>query len=914
MLSRKTIEAYLFFLLRHKFLVSVVVAVLTFVLGWSAFTRMHVFTNFFDLYPPNHPYIKLYQQYRGMFGTANTLILVVEVKKGTIFDDPETVQKVDRLTLALLHEVPGVNGEQVLSITHPKLKTTLTAGSGIKVVPLMYPRVPETKEDLEFLKLKVYTTEGVHGFFVSEDDKATQIVAGFWEEYFDLPEMWRRVQELAKKESDENTTIYVTGPPVLYAYFLEAMPKMVGVLAASIVMILLILWVEFRSWQGVVIPIFSGSLSAIWGLGFGGLWGLTLDPLVLVIPLLISARAHSHSVQSMERYHEEYHRLRDKEGAIVKSYTEIYAPAMVSLLADGLATLTLLVARIPLIQKLAILCSFWIISIFVSVVTLHPIILSFTSPPEEFDPQHKGALERFMSWMIVVAVSWLLYLYGHVPDVTLAAVGSHQIGIVGAIFLFTLLGGLADLFGTPLPLYAQLGVAVSHLVDWFGTFWGSAYLMLERCLIWLAGGWRRQIMLVALVALLAFAAALQQRLRIGDATPGGVALPRPPVQRRVQEGERVIHRRESARRDRRSASYCTGRDGRRARARTAALRARAGECVRCRRVKFAARGCYLATPGSLNNLGPSRATWPSGFEVGGYGHGGDAPQEDLPHVPRGRSEVELLPTATTTSPSSSSCSPGTRRGEMDCFFDGELHERHDPGLLQGLHERDDRRVDRARQGVHRGARRRGERPLPIGWRPDRHPRGRERGGGVLVPRQPPAHPRRRVHAELRDLRVDRRGADRDAALARRAAALRGGDVPPRHRLQHQLPAGRGHRHRHRDRLRVLRALAHRRGAGGGGRLRRRDRAHVPDDRKDRDGDRRVAHGEHHLLGDLPDEVPGRDGLAAGPLARLPSDGRPDVHSADGVALQAELRDPLRRGAPADSAAAAAAETRAAAGS
>src|SRR5262249_24948947 len=144
MLSRRTIEAYLFFLLRHRILVSLVVGIVTLVLAGFMWFRMHVFTNFFDLYPPNHPYIKLYQQYRGMFGTANTLLLVVEVKNGTIFDDPATIQKVDRITLALLHDIPGVNGEQVLSITHPKLKTTLTAGSGIKVVPLMYPRVPET--------------------------------------------------------------------------------------------------------------------------------------------------------------------------------------------------------------------------------------------------------------------------------------------------------------------------------------------------------------------------------------------------------------------------------------------------------------------------------------------------------------------------------------------------------------------------------------------------------------------------------------------------------------------------------------------------------------------------------------------------------------------------------------------------
>ena len=116
----------------------------------------------------------------------------------------------------------------------------------------------------------------------------------------------------------------MSGPPILYAYFLEIMPKMVNVLAASVVMILLILWVEFRSWQGVVVPAFSGALSAVWGLGFGGLWGLNLDPLVLVIPLLISARAHSHSVQSMERYHEEYHRLRDRNEHAFTSFCWIW--------------------------------------------------------------------------------------------------------------------------------------------------------------------------------------------------------------------------------------------------------------------------------------------------------------------------------------------------------------------------------------------------------------------------------------------------------------------------------------------------------------------------------------------------------------------------------------------------------------
>ena len=62
-------------------------------LGLLAYNKTRVFTNFFDLYPPGHPYIQLYQQYRNMFGTANTVLVVVEVKNGTIFDDPKTVQR-----------------------------------------------------------------------------------------------------------------------------------------------------------------------------------------------------------------------------------------------------------------------------------------------------------------------------------------------------------------------------------------------------------------------------------------------------------------------------------------------------------------------------------------------------------------------------------------------------------------------------------------------------------------------------------------------------------------------------------------------------------------------------------------------------------------------------------------------------
>ena len=392
MLPRRIIERYLRFLLRRRVPVSIAIAVGTVFFVWLTLPRLTIFTNFFDLYPPRHPYIELYTKYRAMFGTANTLVIVLEAKHGTIFDSPETIAKVHRITLGLLHDVPGVNGEQVISITHPKLKTTLTSGTGIKIVPLMYPRLPQNADDLRFLRQKVYTTEGVRGFFVSPDDKATLISAGFWEEYFDLNTMWQKIQEIVTREQADGTvTIYVAGPPVLYAYFNEAVAKMAYVFLATGLAMVGLLWFYFRSVQGVVIPVFSGLMSAIWGLGFAGLCGFTLDPLVLVVFVLITARALSHSVQSMERYHEEYHLCHDREAAILRSYVGLFSPAMVSIIADGLAILTIAVASIPLMQKLAFVACFWIVSIFLSVVTLHPIILASVRPPRERATRQRGS-------------------------------------------------------------------------------------------------------------------------------------------------------------------------------------------------------------------------------------------------------------------------------------------------------------------------------------------------------------------------------------------------------------------------------------------------------------------------------------------------------------------------------------------
>ncbi len=397
---RMTLESYIAFLLRNRVIVLLLIVLATAFFSYRV-TSLKVATDFFALYPPSHPYIKLYKQYRKMFGSANVLVCAVEVKKGDIYN-LETIGKVDRITKALL-ETEGCNSTQVISLTHPKLKNVNVTSWGIQIRPVMWPQFPQDQADLDRIRKAVYANEGIRGFFVSPDDKAAAIFAGFWEEGVDPVKLYHRIEELKKQETDENTNIYFTGYPALYAYIYQLAPQVYRVLLATIALMVALLFFYFRTWQGVFLPGLSAIVSAIWGLGFASLLGFNLDPLVLVVPLIITARALSHSVQAMARYHEEYLRLQDKEQAILKAYGELVTPATLSIVTDGLGVLLISIATIPLMRNLGFFCSFWIVSMFVSIPTLNPVVLSFIPPPKRgrIEGEGQGRFYSILSNLLV---------------------------------------------------------------------------------------------------------------------------------------------------------------------------------------------------------------------------------------------------------------------------------------------------------------------------------------------------------------------------------------------------------------------------------------------------------------------------------------------------------------------------------
>lgn len=438
MLPRAWMEAYLRFLLKYRWLVLAVTFAFTAFLCYHL-SNARIQMNFLDIIPPNHPYTQLARKHARMFGSANVLVIAVEAKNGSVYN-LETLNKIDRLTLAVM-ETKGVNPWQVRSLSHPSVRSIEVTSAGIRALPIFFPGPPKDEKQVQRIKKLVYTNDGILDFYVSRDDKVALITAGFWESGLDISYMTERLFKLQQQERDANHEIHMTGFPMLFCWIFSYKNYVFVISALTVLSIAVLLWFYFRTFQGVWIPLFSGGLSTLWALGFAGLLGFTIDLLMIVVFLLITARALSHSVQSMERYHEEFYRLGDKQAAIMQSYLGLFSPALVSIASDGLAILSLAIARIPLVQKLAVLSSFWIFTISISVVTLHPILLSFLHPPR-FDPKAgRGLSDKIYTGInrslvqltrgdarYVVLVGFVLALFGGLYFAQQLKIGDVSIG------------------------------------------------------------------------------------------------------------------------------------------------------------------------------------------------------------------------------------------------------------------------------------------------------------------------------------------------------------------------------------------------------------------------------------------------------------------------------------------------------
>jgi predicted RND superfamily exporter protein len=148
------------------------------------------------------------------------------------------------------------------------------------------------------------------------------------------------------------------------------------VFAISVLLMILILYIIFRNIVGMIVPIIDALLLTIIGLGFVGFTGINFSPLLYVLAFFVGARFISNSVQITQRYFEE---LNASGGDLLRACYEtmrtMLFPNWTGVFTDVAGFLVLSLAKIVLMQHLAIIMGFWIFSTGITGIMV-PIICS----------------------------------------------------------------------------------------------------------------------------------------------------------------------------------------------------------------------------------------------------------------------------------------------------------------------------------------------------------------------------------------------------------------------------------------------------------------------------------------------------------------------------------------------------------
>lgn len=391
--------------IRNRVLVCVAIALATVAFA-ASLGGLDIRTRFSDMVPHDHPYVQVHRKYQDSFAASNRVTILVKAREGEIFER-DILEEIRRITYDL-QKVEGVNPMQITSLASKKLKRVNASSEGIETQPMMWPNVPQSRDEINELRQAVLNNPMVYGLYVDRELSSALIQVDFYDHLVDYGKIFPQIQALLDASPvQDQVTLHLVGEPILYGWVAHYLGETVSLSLLSLGAMLVLLFVFSRTWRGTILPLLAGLVSAIWALGIGNLLGFNFDPLVIVVAFIITARALSHSVQMITRFDDltlggEH---VDPRRAAEQTMKELWRPSMLGLYADAGAILCVILTPIPLLQKVAIVGAVWVMTITVSAVFLTPALLSFIKRPQGY--AHPFNLDGFMR-AILAGAKWVV--------------------------------------------------------------------------------------------------------------------------------------------------------------------------------------------------------------------------------------------------------------------------------------------------------------------------------------------------------------------------------------------------------------------------------------------------------------------------------------------------------------------------
>ena len=373
---------------RNRIFVVIAVALMTGFLAMNA-KNLKLIIDPNSLMPQSHPYVSTTNLVEQVFGSKYVVVVGLRPKSGDIYQE-SVLAKVADLTQKL-NETPGVSRTNLLSLYANRAKDIKGSADGMVVTPIGRPG-SMSQEDLVRIKESLARNPVFESILASPDQRMTAIVVEMKEQPGGFRAMMEPINRLAEQAGNEQLEVFVGGNPVFLAASEKFSARMAILFPLAILIVGLIHFEAFRTFQGLFLPLLTAITSVVWGLGAMGLFRVPLDVFNTPTPILILAVAAGHAVQLLKRYYEEFNRLMGISGmskieakrqAVVDSIAGVGPVMFIAALVAALGFLSLLVFEISSIRTFGLFTAVGILSALFLEMTLIPAIRAMLPAPSE---------------------------------------------------------------------------------------------------------------------------------------------------------------------------------------------------------------------------------------------------------------------------------------------------------------------------------------------------------------------------------------------------------------------------------------------------------------------------------------------------------------------------------------------------
>lgn len=346
--------------------------------------------DFDKFFKPDDPLTEYFETHRNTFGTDNDFVLVGVVSKSGVFN-PAFTEKLEALTNAL-EKVP-----HVLAVTSPvnvtvPVREPLTGAVFNKPLLTGNPALDSAR---------VMADPSLVNNLFSKDTTAVSVVI-------------QTRERLSKERCDELAAgieaalspfdfdgVHVAGRAIGQVVYINKIQREFGMfMGIAVLFVILLLYLMFKSFRGVVLPLVTVLLAVVWSIGIMNLAGSGIGILLNMLPPVIFVVGMSDAVHLYARYIEELSRGAGRDEAIRQMVFDTGIATLLTSITTAIGFASLYFTGIPALREFGLLTAAGVLAAFVIAITMMPAWLALTAPPEK-TLRHKAnrvwapILERF---------------------------------------------------------------------------------------------------------------------------------------------------------------------------------------------------------------------------------------------------------------------------------------------------------------------------------------------------------------------------------------------------------------------------------------------------------------------------------------------------------------------------------------